>query len=107
MHVIEPVIVMCLIGAVVGLLLRGRATRYLLSIVGVWLVAGITWSALCWTFLRIFAPAEAVAKWPDDLPNLLRAIAFSGLVALIPALIVSIIPKRRFAPPATGSHLSS
>ena len=92
MAVLVPVLVMCLIGLGVGLLLRWRTTRYLLAIIGVWLIAGITWAAASWTFIRVLAPAEAVIKWPDDLPTMLRAIAFSGLVALGPALMVGSLP---------------
>ena len=91
MHVVEPVLVMCVIGVAVGLLLRWRATRFALAVIGVWLLCGLLWSGLAWAFRTIFAPSEAVATWPNDLPILLRAIAFSGLVALIPALITGAI----------------
>lgn len=99
MSVLIPVLVMCLIGVVVELLLRwhgrGHATTFALAIVGVWFICGLLWSGLACAFLAVFAPAEAIIRWPDDLPNLLRAIAFSGLVALVPALIIIAIRSQR------------
>ena len=75
MHVVEPVLVMCVIGVLVGLLLRWRAIELALAVIGVWLLCGLIWAGLCWAFLAVVAPSEAVARWPDDLPILLRAIA--------------------------------
>ena len=95
MSVVEPVLVMCLIGALVGLLLRRPVTKYALMVLGVWLLCGVVWAALSWAFVAVLAPSEATVKWPDDLPSLLRAIALSGLVALAPALITGSIRLRR------------
>jgi hypothetical protein len=100
MHGIEPVIVMCLIGAAVGLLLRWRGSRLALTVLGAWVLCGLVWAAASWIFLAVAAPSEAAFKVPDDLPALLKAIAYSGLVALVPAMLVGFVRVGRL-PAAT------
>ena len=95
MAVVVPVVVMSLIGAAVGLLLRWRFTRFALAAVGVVVVSGAVWTAATLLFLALFGGNEGRVRWPDDLPQMLSATLVSGSVALLPALLVGGVRWRR------------